>query len=92
MLFSDLDFLARCLWGLFPKGMKKKLLNSKYSDLSQWGVTPVVCDYTVRSDLDRAIRETGSPEEFKKVIPDAFAAENWFRFHDHYSNGEKIGS
>jgi uncharacterized protein YbjT (DUF2867 family) len=34
----------------------------------------------------------GSPEEFKKVIPDAFSAEDWFRFHGHYSNGEKIGS
>jgi uncharacterized protein YbjT (DUF2867 family) len=23
---------------------------------------------------------------------DAFSAEDWFRFHSHYSNGEKIGS
>ena len=34
---------------------------------------------------------TGTPEEFKKVIPDAFSAEDWFRFHGHYSNGERIG-
>jgi len=33
----------------------------------------------------------GTPEEFKKVIPDAFSAEDWFRFHGHYSNGERIG-
>ena len=34
----------------------------------------------------------GSPEEFKKLIPDAFSAEDWFRFHGQYSNGEKMGS
>jgi uncharacterized protein YbjT (DUF2867 family) len=33
----------------------------------------------------------GTPEEFKKVIPDAFSAEDWFRFRGHYSNGERIG-
>lgn len=33
-----------------------------------------------------------SPEEFKKVVPDAFSAEDWFRFHGKYANGEKIGS
>jgi uncharacterized protein YbjT (DUF2867 family) len=33
----------------------------------------------------------GSPAEFKKVIADALSAEDWFRFHGHYSNGEKIG-
>lgn len=34
----------------------------------------------------------GTPEEFKRVIPDAFSAEDWFRFHGHYANGEKIGA
>jgi hypothetical protein len=32
----------------------------------------------------------GTPEEFKKVLPDAFSAEDWFRFHGRYGNGEKI--
>ena len=32
----------------------------------------------------------GTPEEFKKIIPDALSAEDWFRFHGSYSNGEKI--
>lgn len=32
----------------------------------------------------------GSPADFKKIIPDALSAEDWFRFHGHYSNGEKI--
>lgn len=32
----------------------------------------------------------GEPEEFKKILPDAFNAEDWFRFHGIYSNGEKI--
>ena len=32
----------------------------------------------------------GTPEEFKKIIPDALSAEDWFRFHGTYSNGEKI--
>ncbi len=34
----------------------------------------------------------GTPEEFKKVLPDAMSAEDWFRFHGKYSNGEKIAS
>ena len=34
----------------------------------------------------------GTPEEFKKVIPEALSAEDWFRFHGHYANGEKIGN
>jgi uncharacterized protein YbjT (DUF2867 family) len=33
---------------------------------------------------------TGAPEEFKNIVPDALSAEDWFRFHGHYSNGEKI--
>jgi hypothetical protein len=32
----------------------------------------------------------GEPEEFKKILPDAFNAEDWFRFHGTYSNGERI--
>jgi hypothetical protein len=32
----------------------------------------------------------GTPEAFKKVIPEALSAEDWFRFHGRYSNGEKI--
>ena len=34
----------------------------------------------------------GSPDDFKKIIPDALSAEDWFRFHGTYSNGEKIGA
>jgi uncharacterized protein YbjT (DUF2867 family) len=34
----------------------------------------------------------GTPEEFKKIIPDALSAEDWFRFHGHYSNGERIST
>jgi len=33
----------------------------------------------------------GTPDEFKKVVPGALSAEDWFRFHGYYSNGEKIG-
>jgi uncharacterized protein YbjT (DUF2867 family) len=29
-------------------------------------------------------------EDFKTVLPNAFTAEDWFRFHGTYSNGEKI--
>jgi uncharacterized protein YbjT (DUF2867 family) len=32
----------------------------------------------------------GKPEDFKKVLPDALSAEDWFRFHGKYANGEKI--
>lgn len=32
----------------------------------------------------------GTPQAFKKVLPDALSAEDWFRFHGQYSNGEKI--
>ena len=34
----------------------------------------------------------GTPEAFKKVLPGALSAEDWFRFHGHYSNGEKIAT
>lgn len=30
------------------------------------------------------------PEDFKKVVPDALSAEDWFRFHGRYANGERI--
>jgi len=33
-----------------------------------------------------------SPADFKAIIPDALSAEDWFRFHGTYSNGEKIGA
>lgn len=32
----------------------------------------------------------GTPEEFKKVVPDAMSAEDWFKYHGRYANGEKI--
>ena len=32
----------------------------------------------------------GTPEAFKKVVPDALCAEDWFRFHGRYANGERI--
>ena len=32
----------------------------------------------------------GTPQAFKQVVPDALSAEDWFRFHGQYSNGEKI--
>lgn len=34
----------------------------------------------------------GTPEAFKKVVPNALSAEDWFRFHGRYSNGEKIAA
>jgi uncharacterized protein YbjT (DUF2867 family) len=34
----------------------------------------------------------GTPQEFRKVLPDAMSAEDWFRFHGKYSNGEKIAA
>lgn len=32
----------------------------------------------------------GTPQEFKKVLPEAMSAEDWFRFHGRYANGEQI--
>ena len=32
----------------------------------------------------------GTPEAFKKVVPDALSAEDWFRFHGRYSDGTPI--
>ena len=34
----------------------------------------------------------GTPAEFKKVVPDALSAEDWFRFHGRYANGEMIAA
>ena len=34
----------------------------------------------------------GTPEAFKKILPDALSAEDWFRFLGRYANGEKIAS
>ena len=34
----------------------------------------------------------GTPEEFKKVLPVAMSAEDWFRFHGQYANGERIAA
>ena len=32
----------------------------------------------------------GTPDEFKKVVPDALSAEDWFRFHNRYADGTPI--
>lgn len=32
----------------------------------------------------------GTSDEFKKIVPNALSAEEWFRFHAFYSNGEMI--
>lgn len=32
----------------------------------------------------------GTPAQFKKVLPNALSAEDWFRFHGKYANGERI--
>ena len=32
----------------------------------------------------------GTPQAFKKILPDALSAEDWFHFHGQYSNGDKI--
>lgn len=33
---------------------------------------------------------SAEPEDFKKVIADPLSAEDWFRFHNRYANGEPI--
>jgi len=33
---------------------------------------------------------SAEPEDFKRVIPDPLSAEDWFRFHNRYANGEPI--
>lgn len=33
---------------------------------------------------------SAEPEAFKRVIPDPLSAEDWFRFHHRYANGEPI--
>ena len=32
----------------------------------------------------------GTPQQFKKILPNALSAEDWFRFHGQYANGERI--
>ncbi len=32
----------------------------------------------------------GTPDAFKQFLPDALSAEDWFRFHGRYANGEPI--
>jgi len=32
----------------------------------------------------------GTPQAFKKVVPDALSAEDWFRFHNRYADGTPI--
>ena len=32
----------------------------------------------------------GTPQQFKKILPNALSAEDWFRFHGKYANGERI--
>lgn len=32
----------------------------------------------------------GTPQAFRKILPDALSAEDWFRFHGRYSDGEAI--
>jgi len=34
----------------------------------------------------------GTPADFKKIVPDALSAQDWFRFHERYSNGDKISA
>jgi len=34
----------------------------------------------------------GTPEAFKKIVPDALTAEDWFRFHGRYADGTPIVS
>ena len=40
------------------------------------------------SEVQKGPRDT--PEAFKKIVPDALSAEDWFRFHGRYANGETI--
>jgi len=39
-------------------------------------------------EVQKGPRDT--PEAFKKIVPDALSAEDWFRFHGRYANGETI--
>ena len=34
----------------------------------------------------------GTVADFKKIVPDALSAQDWFRFHERYSNGDKISA
>lgn len=57
---------------------------------------PIVLRRLLLNDLHHMCLyfETGGlsadPEDFKKIVPDAQSAEDWFRFHNRYSNGEPI--
>jgi len=31
-----------------------------------------------------------NPDDFKAIVPNALSAEDWFRFHNRYANGEPI--
>jgi len=33
---------------------------------------------------------SSTPKDFKRVIPDPLSAEDWFRFHNRYANGDPI--
>lgn len=33
---------------------------------------------------------SAEPEDLKKILPDPLSAEDWFRFHNRYANGEPI--
>ncbi len=33
---------------------------------------------------------TAEPEDFRKVVPNQLSAEDWFRFHNRYANGDSI--
>ena len=32
----------------------------------------------------------GTPDAFRKILPDALSAEDWFRFHNRYADGASI--
>jgi uncharacterized protein YbjT (DUF2867 family) len=35
---------------------------------------------------------SADPKDFQTIVPDALSAEDWFRFHNRYANGEPIVS
>ncbi len=54
----------------------------------------VLCDlryWPCGSDLYEVQKgPRGTPEAFKKVVPDALSAKSWFRFHGQYANAESV--
>lgn len=46
-------------------------------------------DCTMFLYYDVQKRPRGTPQEFKKILPDALSAEDWFRLHGRYSNRQK---